>query len=723
MKLKALARPGQDLLVHLIEVGEGTADLCSYLEAWAKLLGLLHDYGKYRPEWVKGMNDIAQGKKVKLPYHSVEGALYLMRLFPDRKHIKVIALAMAIDSHHTGLPDFSAGVDRLKGKDPDPKKKLPELDEDRWNVEPEYLDILQKAIAAVDYRDLDAWIVPNQYYTAQRLRFLYGCLIAADRQNAAMSDGWRPKIHPPMTELADRLAVWYAGKYGNPQKDIDRLRCDFYAECRKGAQLEAGWLSVRGPCGISKTWSVMQMALDHAAKHNKKKVIYCVPWTAILEQSYDDYQQELGADNVIGHWSTLVDPDTQDPKRLRNSRQWWDAPIVTTTMVQLFDVLLGASARTAQRMPSLQDAVIILDEVQGLPIELIVTCIKILDLLVRDFGATIILSTATMPDYRSLDIAPIEAISQEKIDRYFAGTKRVDYQWREAPLSWQDIADEIVRTPLPSTLIVTNTVAGCDDAYQTMTIQLEGYRIFKYTASMSPAHRSIVLAEIKAAVEAAKKGGQKVVICATSAIETGVNLDCSRGYRELSGLESIVQFAGRINRNMQDGVSPVIIFKTAETYSPPPSIERRITYTKIDKQLGVDLQSADVLTKYSRLLFQDAIASHNNPQVYNYLENLQKLNFESVSDKWQMISPTTSVLIDPRKWNADASIIGDYDRALESADFRVLQRHCVGLYKGKYKRAKDKEFIADSNVQGLEQWVGSYDLGIERDIFDNSANQ
>ncbi|WP_373544317.1 CRISPR-associated endonuclease Cas3'' [Chamaesiphon sp.] len=711
MMLKALARPNQDLLVHLIGVGDGTAKLCPDLEVWAKLIGLLHDYGKYHPKWVYGINEIAQGREVKLPHHSVEGALYLMRLFPDRKHFKVISLAIAIACHHTGLPDFPAGVDWLIGEDP--AKPLPKLDDDRWNIEPEYLTALQQAIDAVDYRDLDNWIVPNQYSTAQRLRFLYGCLIAADRQNAAMSDGWQPKNYPSMADLSEKLAVWYATKYSNPQTEIDRLRCDFYTQCRKRAHLAPGWLSVRGPCGISKTWSVMQIALDHAAQWDKQKVIYCVPWTAILEQSYNQYQEVLGADNVLGHWSTLVDPKTQDPKQLRNSRQWWETPIITTTMVQLFEVLLGSRAQTAQRMPSLKNAVIVLDEVQGLPNELLIACIKILDQLVQDHGVSIILSTATMPDYAPLGINPIEVLPQAQIDRYFAGTRRVEYKWAKSPLTWEFITAEIVQSQKSSTLIVTNTVATCNDVY-TVTQSLSDYQVYKYTANMPPAHRDVVLAEIRAAVDRAKKDGHPVIICATSAIETGVDLDCAQGYRELSGLESIVQFAGRINRNKKDSESPVTIFKTVRNYPVPLGSDRRATRTLQAMAMGTNLQSPDVLTLYSKLLLQDAILSQHNSGVYNYLEGLKKLEWKTVSQKWQMISPTSSVLVNPRWWNASPSILAEYDEAIGKANYRILQRHCVGLYKEKYDRAKKDGYIDSST--GIDEWLGGYDLGLTSNL-------
>jgi CRISPR-associated endonuclease/helicase Cas3 len=323
MVLTPLARPGQSLLAHSLGVGHHTSRLCLLLSAWARLIGLLHDYGKYRPEWVEGINEISQGNDPgKLPYHSVEGALCLMRLFPQKEYFKVNALALLIACHHTGLDNLKDGMDWLKGIDP--TKPLPNMNDSQWNIDGKYQDEIKIAIAATSYVDLDNWIIPGDYRTAQKLRFLYGSLIAADRQDAAMSDGWKPAKYTSINTLADQLASWYAHEFGKPESELNILRDDFYAECRKAAKLEPGWLSVRGPCGISKTWSVMQMALDHAALWDKQKVIYCVPWTAILEQSYDQYQDILGAENVLGHWSTLVDPDTQDPKQLRNSRQWWE---------------------------------------------------------------------------------------------------------------------------------------------------------------------------------------------------------------------------------------------------------------------------------------------------------------------------------------------------------------------------------------------------------------
>jgi CRISPR-associated endonuclease/helicase Cas3 len=707
MPLTALARPGQLLLSHLQGVSDRMEQLCPDLADWAKLVGLLHDYGKYRPEWVKGINEIATGKDCRLPHHAVEGGLYLIELFPGIANIKIRVLALLIASHHSGLPDVAARRDWLGGKDT--ARPLPDMNRQQWNIDAEYRTIVKQIASVVNYRDLNDWLIPGDYRTAQRLRYLYGALIAADRQDAATSDGWEPDDYPSMAILSGKLSAWYDREFSTPTSPLNILRSDFYAQCRAAAKLTPGWLAVRGACGISKTWSVMQMALDHAALWDKQKVIYCVPWSAILEQSYEQYQALLGADNVLGHWSTLVDPDSQNPQQLRNSRQWWEAPIVTTTMVQLFDVLLGSTARTAQRMPSLRDAVIILDEVQGLPHELLITCIKLLDQLVQDFGVTIILTTATMLDYSPLGIIPTEALSQSDVDRYFRETKRVDYQWAEIPLSWEAIAGEIDLDRQSSTLIVTNTVAACNDAYRVMTL-VSGCRVYKYTANMTPAHRSVVLAEIKLAVENAKNGGERVIICGTSAIETGVDLDCDRGYREWTGLDSIVQFAGRINRNQAKVICTVTIFSTVEKYSAPLGFEGRINRTRQAMAMGTDLHSPDVMASYSKRLLQDVISSDKSNGAYNYLEGLEKLEWETVSQKWRMISPTTPVLVDPRLWNASSNIVAEYDEAVSKANYRVLQRHCVGLSQGKYYQAKEAGYIG--STKGLNEWIGSYDLGL-----------
>jgi CRISPR-associated endonuclease/helicase Cas3 len=713
MSLKALARPGQTLLVHSLGVSHHTAKFCPIFQTWTELIGLLHDYGKYRPEWVQGINAIAQKQKTtKLPHHAAEGAVYLIRAFKVSAAVhKVKLLALLIACHHTELPDLKEAMDWMMNNDP--TKPLPELDDSHWPIDVEYQQKLVQMIANTDLQELDKLVVIGDYRTAQRIRFLYGSLVAADRQDAAKCTGWKPTKYPSITTLADRLAHWYVEKFPNPNltKPLDHLRWDFYQECRKAALTSPGWLSVRGPCGISKTWSVMQMALDHAARWEKRRVVYCVPWTAILEQSYDQYRDVLGEDSVLGHWSTLVDVNTEDPRSRRNSRQWWDSPVVATTMVQLFDVLLCNKSHAAQRMPSLQDAVIVLDEVQGLPISLLQTCVKVLDQLVQEHGATIILSTATMPNYSSLGIDPLEALPQNKVDEYFRLTKRVDYIWRQDPLSWNDMALEIQASQKSSTLIVVNTINAANDVYQVMS-SLNGYEVYKYTANMSPAHRSVVLVSIKAAVERSKLGGLPVIICATSAIETGVDLDCDQGYRELAGLESIVQFAGRVNRNLAKDSCPVFIFTTVQNYPQPPGSDSRVTHTKWAMALGSDLHSPEVLEEYSQLLFQNLATFSESSKTYDYLGNLGKLKWQEVSNEWEMIAPTTPVLVNPRLWDAETEVVEEFDQAIESIDYRVIQRHCVGLHKRRYDVAKDSKLVSDSSIQGLKEWVGDYYVGV-----------
>lgn len=680
--MTALARPGQTLLAHSL----GVSDLMSKyspLPKWGALLGLLHDYGKYRPTWVEGMQRINNGETIgRLPHHALEGGLLLLRHQP-----KAETLAILIASHHTGLPDVSEHKEKLKT----------ELDDHQWMIDQAYTQTLKQQLQQADLGTLGQWLNCTPLQRAQRLRMMYGALILSDRQDAAQ---WQSPQYDSISALAKRLNDWYQNKYPKPDRGLNLKRWEFYQACREGAKHHPGWLSVRGPCGISKTWSVMQMALDHAALYSKKRVIYCVPWTAILEQSYDQYSEVLGNQNVIGHWSTLIDTDTTESKRIITARQWWDAPIIATTLVQLFNVLLNHTGSAAQRMPALKEAVIVIDEVQGIPNELVETCIALLNQLVQDHGVSIVLSTATMPDYTKLKIAPMECLSDH--DYYFSAPElhRVNYEFRTQPWEWDAMADEIKRSGKTSTLIVTNTVAACTDCYQVMQ-QLEGYTIYRYAADMPPAHRRVVLQQIKATVT----NRQKVIVCATSAIETGVQLDCDQGYRENTGIDSIVQFAGRINREGSQDTATVTVFRTAQKYTPPPGAEARCVATSRALALGTDLHSSTVLEQYSRWL------SDNAKLDYNYLHNLGHLNWRTVSEKWQMITPTQAVLVDPRLWSQNSAVIAEYDRAVAACNYKILQQHCVGLYSYKYKKSKAAGLITVQD-NGLAFWSGSYTEGL-----------
>ena len=139
----------------------------------------------------------------------------------------------------------------------------------------------------------------------------------------------------------------------------------------------------------------------------------------------------------------------------------------------------------------------------------------------------------------------------------------------------------------------------------------------------------------------------------------------------------------------------MIIFETAVQYPQPPGNNKRSTRTLQVKAMGTDLQSPNVLSHYSTLILQDAILSERNPKIYNYLDHLKNLEWESVNKEWQMISPTTSVLIHPRKWGASASILAEYDLAIINSNYRILQRHCIGLYRGKYSKAKADKYIIE----------------------------
>jgi CRISPR-associated endonuclease/helicase Cas3 len=240
---------------------------------------------------------------------------------------------------------------------------------------------------------------------------------------------------------------------------------------------------------------------------------------------------------------------------------------------------------------------------------------------------------------------------------------------------------------------------------------VQNAKVYKFTAQMSPVHRGLVLAKIKTDLTRNSGSEQlKVIVCSTSAIETGVDIDCDRGYREISGLDSIVQFAGRINRNASRLVSEVVVFRTAQEYSFPIGTKTRIAKTTQARAEGVDLQSPDVLKHYSDLVFTDAMRP--NPKAFNFLEALAELKYESVSDEWEMIAETQSILIDPRLYDAPSKIVLEYDEAIANANYKVLQRHCIGLYKNKYDKSLGLGLITQHEFLRIDIWSGDYDNGI-----------
>ncbi len=395
---------------HAYDVATLASGFSSRFEAsdWGRILGLWHDLGKYSVEFQKrilGANGIeahleSRGGTVD---HSTAGAKHAGAQFPG---IAGRLLAYCIAGHHGGLPDDTdedGGSSGLKDR-----LKKPICD---WSAAPEWLtNQSPPPNPPMIWSDRS---VVRSFQCAVFCRMLFSCLIDADSlatEAFVRPDEARKRPGPPVNleELSATLDRHLKQLQSSADETaVNSARAAVLAQCRSASARAPGLFSLTVPTGGGKTLSSLAFALRHAVKHGLRRVIYAIPFTSIIEQNAKVFRDALEAagDNVVlEHHSNF-----EGSRRVQNGDDieacvWgrlatenWDAPIVVTTNVQLFESLFANRKPRCRKLHRIAGSVIILDEVQTLPVALLKPTLAMLDELCRNYGCSVVLCSATQP--------------------------------------------------------------------------------------------------------------------------------------------------------------------------------------------------------------------------------------------------------------------------------------------------------------------------------------
>jgi CRISPR-associated endonuclease/helicase Cas3 len=600
----------QRLFTHLTEasqLAEGFAAKVGLPEI-GKIMGLLHDFGK-ASDLFQGYLRSKEGKispdddnfidkKRGEVDHSTAGAQLIFEKLKDRgTEGKILAqfLALAIASHHSGLidclkPDGFNEFERRINKDKDQthlaeaKDKLPDIEKqlDEILAQPIEKHFFERLMGMRD-SDKDVTLPFKHGLLA---RFLLSCVLEADRLNTAdFENPGNEEIrnygrYVPWDVLIERLEAKYAEyaqemakmKAGSRAWEVNQLRAQVAQACLDAAQKPKGIYQLTVPTGGGKTLASLRFALHHARAHGMDRVFYIVPYTTIIDQNADKVREILEMPEerdkvVLEHHSNLT-PD-KETRRHNLLAENWDAPIVFTTQVQFLEALFGSGTRDPRRMHQLANSVIILDEVQTVPIKIVHMLNAALRFLTHDCGATVVLCTATQPPLDKLPENPYRALTieeEQKIIRnepeLFEKLKRVEVHDERKPggLTNAEIADRAKKAleEKGSVLIVVNTRASAQALYQEIKSRNLGAALYHLSTNMCPAHRKDVLDN---KIKPKLKAKQPVICVSTQLIEAGVDIDFGAVIRALAGLDSIAQSAGRCNREgkREDGGSVWVV--------------------------------------------------------------------------------------------------------------------------------------------------------------------
>jgi CRISPR-associated endonuclease/helicase Cas3 len=589
----------QSLVDHL----KGTAELAKCfagkigLPELGEVMGLAHDFGKASKEfqdYLKSATGLKnpdeddyvdyESQKGKID-HSTAGAQLVYEKCTNLQNGVVMAqfLALAIASHHSGLIDCltPTGEDNFGRRinKEDSATHLSEASGKLSEIEDDIDKILTPDVVKHFVQKLQSLKEPNDsketiaFKLGLLARFLLSCLLDADRLNTADFEFPENSVvrsygnYVPWDKLIKRLEKTFdefaqavaQTKEGSQAREVYQLREQVAQACLKAATKPKGIYQLTVPTGGGKTLASLRFALHHAKHHGMDRVFYVAPYITIIDQNADTLRTILEPDDergrvVLEHHSHFV-PEEDTRRRHSLLAENWDAPIVCTTQVQFLEALFGAGTRDARRMHQLANAVIILDEVQTIPIKIVHMLNTALRFLAHSCGSTIVLCTATQPPldqlpdnrYRSLIVQPEQRIIQDETE-LFSCLKRVEvHDARKDKGMTNDEIVNLARDALNSegsVLIVVNTRAMARTLYEQIKAQHLA-STYHLSTNMCPAHRMDVLNTIKA-----KLAAKEPVICvSTQLIEAGVDIDFGAVIRSLAGLDSIAQSAGRCNRH------------------------------------------------------------------------------------------------------------------------------------------------------------------------------
>lgn len=658
---------------HLLDVADLSKKFASKFDSgeWGWNAGILHDLGKAMSEfqaYLKKENNIPldDGEyDLGRINHSSAGSA-----FAEKKWgLLGRPLSAIIAGHHAGLPDFDSGnasAGDLISRLTDGQNQLSNLKV--------VSEVIQNSLC--ELRSFPDWIHQSHHSYHLWVRMVFSCLVDSDYLNTEhFMDLIRSKGRDsgkPMSDLGKALDEYFITLNSNSKPSpVNDIRREILETCKDAAELSPGLFTLTVPTGGGKTLSSTAFALKHAMKYGKDRIIYVIPYTSIIEQNAMVLKRVFGDDDVIEHHSN-IDPE-RETQRMRLASENWDARIVVTTNVQFFESLFAAKTSRCRKLHNLVNSVIILDEAQMVPPEKLEPCVHVLNQLANNYGATIVLSTATQPALPKLtdcrEIIPPNL-------KLFERLKRTEYIFPNdlgVATEWGDIRNQLLDHS--QVLCIVNTRKDCYDLYQMMpddTIHL--------SALMCGEHRSSMIHLIKKKL----KEKEPVRVISTQLVEAGVDLDFPVVFRALAGMDSIAQAAGRCNREGQLAESGKVYIFTPPKPAPPGLLRKGEQKTK-ELLLISDLEpdSPETFTKYFDL-FYSSVNDKGEGYLKMLSENVQHnldVPFRTVGKEFRLIDDEDSVGIFVRYGKGENLINKLKHSGPDRFLMRKLQRFSVRIHQ------------------------------------------
>lgn len=664
----------QTVLAHLT----GTAELCAQFasafdaEAQGRLAGLAHDIGKYSAAFQRRL----EGSSATVD-HATAGAYECARR-------NQLFAAFAVAGHHSGLLDGGAQTDAPG----------------RATFFSRINGALRGALEPYDAWESEVTLPPaampaNLATQAERMffiRMLYSCLVDADFLDTEtfMEGAPADRGGEPIAALEEKLLA-HIRRWFPPKTPLDEQRCAILKQCmNQGRAAPPGLFTLTVPTGGGKTVASLAFALCHARAHGLRRVIYVLPYTSIIEQNARVFRDILGEENVLEHHSgVLYDIDGQaDPHTVRMAKatENWDMPVVVTTAVQFFDSLFACRSSQCRKLHNLAGSVVIFDEAQMLPVPYLRPCVYSIAQLLKRFRVSAVLCTATQPALGPLfreflpETPPVELCPEGLYRReFFCRTTFL----RESALSWEALAHRM--NACPQALCIVNSRRSA----QTVWAMLEGEGNFHLSTLLCPAHRRALLRTVRDRLAA----GLPCRVVSTSLIEAGVDVDFPAVFREEAGLDSILQAAGRCNREGKRPAEASVVTIFGAECAPPALLQSAVDagrqalrrFDRPDDPAAIALYFKELLALKGELDRERILTRMDDPLAF--------VPFRTVAERFHLMEDDTRTVYIP--WEAGAALVarlrqGERSRRL----FRELGAYGVGVYPNHFRKLEDLGALA-----------------------------
>lgn len=674
-----------------------------FLKPLAKKAAFDHDLGKYALKYQWRLDD----DNIKFS-HAACGALEYKK-FADKNDCFASLFAplmeYCIAGHHTGLMDGGTDADNsdsptLSGTLKRGNEYTGDSDYSAYATEIEFATLTQEEITP-PYNELCSAKDPTELIERYAFftKFVFSCLTDADFLD---------------TEIFCNKNV-ERGMSGDFEKALDKLNRELsdmpsdnpLRQARSRIQQQAFDNSVNKshisildmPTGSGKTLCSLKLALESG----KKRIIYVIPYTSIIEQTANKFEKMFGdVLPVLQHHSNYsYDGNTEEEKKtvekLKRTCENWDAPLIITTSVQFFQSIYHYKGSALRKLHNLRDSVIVFDEIHLIPTELLRPCLKAVGYITKYLNSEALFLSATMPDYSKLfdkflpDVNYNKLVTDRTNFKYF---KKCEYK-DMGKTSLETIAENASRCK--NALIVVNTKKTSAELYS--LVQGEKYHL---SANMTPAHRSRVIEVVRNKLE----NGEHITVVSTSLVEAGVDLDFNTVFRQLSGLDSILQAGGRCNREGKDDKGYVYVFDIDETYRKGSDLAMRINKTKGLLEKYQDITSYDCIKEYYDGIFdfnqsriaENSIAKYNeqsNSFDRQGLMSPYSIPFRSYAMQFEYISADTiSIVIDDPNDQTCHELV----ETLRNGDMsvrRALQKYSVSIYMNVFKDLYSQGVLKD----------------------------